>query len=224
MLALAALLALFAGCAGAEGIVRAEYDAPTTRYYHGILGDAAEWGSLRMTTEGGRTVAVHLPETRVFEDTAPRLVTVNGDSVVLAVETDLRRGARVTLYGVEGLIAAGDFIGRPHRWLAPVGAGDLDGDGVTEIAIVDRPHLAKRLVLLHREGDRLVPIARLDGVTNHRVDDDYISGGLSHCGAMVLADATWSRTLAVTWNGKTFGMRELGPYAGRDSLDPRRAC
>jgi hypothetical protein len=43
------------------------------------------------------------------------------------------------------LLAATPHIGSANRWLAPIGAADLDGDGRVEIAYVDRPHLARTL-------------------------------------------------------------------------------
>ncbi len=94
-------------------------------------------------------------------------------------------GAQLAVYGVAGdsfgLIAATAPLGR-HRWLAPAGIADFDGDGRVEIAYVDRPHLTRELVFVRLEGDRLVELARLPGVTNHRIGDDVISGGLRDCG------------------------------------------
>ena len=134
-------------------IIKAEYQAPTTRYDHGILGDAIEWGALRLTVDqcfgcaakSIREFVIRLPESRVFEDTAPRLADLDGDASpeVMAVETDINQGARLAIYDESGLIAATPFIGQTHRWLAPIGAADLDGDGLIEIAYVDRPHLAR---------------------------------------------------------------------------------
>ena len=223
------LLAAFLLCvqtAQADGIASATYTEPTTRYAHAVLGDAVEWGALAMTTDQGRRLTIRLPRTRVFEDIAPRLIDLDGDGLdeVLTVETDLSRGARVSVYGSDGLIAANDFIGRANRWLAPLGAADLDRDGLIEIAYVDRPHLKKTLVILRQRGARLIPVATFPGVTNHRIGQDYISGGIARCGAMLVADATWSRALAVTWKGETFSMRDIGPFTGSASLDPGRAC
>ncbi|NND18388.1 MAG: VCBS repeat-containing protein, partial [Silicimonas sp.] len=65
----AAFLALLAAPAAAENIVSARYDAPTTRYAHGVLGDAVEWGALVMTGRSGQVFRLTLPASRVFEDT-----------------------------------------------------------------------------------------------------------------------------------------------------------
>jgi hypothetical protein len=200
---LAAVL-LAACCAsplGAE-IVSARYSQPTTRYDHGVLGDAVEYGALELTLRGGVGRRIVLPDTRVFEDLAPRLVDLDGDGApeIIAVETDLSRGARISVYGPDGLIAATPFIGAPHRWLAPVGAADLDGDGRIEIAYVDRPHLLRLLRIWRFEDGRLTEIAQGEGLTNHRIGDDFISGGLRDCGdgpEMLLTGPDWRAVIAV---------------------------
>lgn len=227
-LALAACLAL-AGPAGADGIRAARYAEPTARYAHGVLGDAVEWGALVMRTDAGRALTLRLPRVRVFEDTAPRLADLDGDgrAEVVAVESDLARGARLSVYGSAGLIAATPFIGRPYRWLAPAGVADLDGDGRVELAYVDRPHLVRRLRIWRLEGGALREIAALDGVTNHRIGDREISGGLRDCGTgpeLVLLSPDWTRIVAVTMPGPAG--RDLGandPAALADALACRAA-
>ncbi|MGC9420143.1 MAG: FG-GAP repeat domain-containing protein [Rhodovulum sp.] len=198
-LAAALVAALLAAPAAAE-IVSARYAEPTTRYAHGVLGDAVEWGALDLRLSDGRTRRLVLSESRVFEDTAPRLADLDGDGTpeIIAVESHLDRGARLSIYDENGLVAATPFIGTRHRWLAPVGAADLDGDGRVEIAYVDRPHLARTLRIWRLENGRLREIASAEGLTNHRIGDDFISGGIRECGQgpeLVLANPDWSRLL-----------------------------
>ncbi|MCV2865421.1 FG-GAP repeat domain-containing protein [Albidovulum sediminicola] len=225
--AFALVLAGAAAAASAE-IVEASYEAPTARYDHGALGDKIEWGALELRTTGER-LRVTLPETRVFEDTAPRLADLDGDGApeVIVVETDLARGARLSVYGEAGLIAATPFIGRTHRWLAPAGIADLDGDGQAEIAYVETPHLAMVLKIVRLEDGKLVPVAAARGLTNHRNGDAFIQGGAFRCGGrwvVVTADAGWSRVMATQLTDGRLVSRPLGPYLGPESLDRPKGC
>lgn len=213
---LALALVVMTGAAAAEGtrdspILQADLVDPTGRYDHAVLGDALEWGGLRLVV-GDQTVTMTLPENRVFEDVEARLADVTGDGApeVILVETDLAQGASLALYGPQGKIAATPFIGQRHRWLAPAGVADFDGDGRIEIAYVDRPHLRKELVFVRLDGDRLVETLRLPGLTNHRIGDEVISGGLRDCGQgpeLVLASADWTRLMLV----RAGVVQDLGP-------------
>jgi hypothetical protein len=213
----AAALALLAGAAGAETeprILRAELAEPTDRYAHAVLGDTLEWGALTLVLDGDpeTTLTLRLPETRVFEDIATRLADVTGDGLpeVIVVEADLALGASLAVYGPAGKLAATPFIGQPNRWLAPAGIADFDGDGHVEIAYVDRPHILGELVVVRMEGSRLAETARLAGLTNHRIGDDFISGGVRDCGQgpeLILASSDWTRVMGVM-GGQA---RDLGP-------------
>lgn len=195
-----ALLGLMPLAATAE-IVSASYAEPTQRYQHGVFGETEEWGALAFGLSDGQTMILRLPETRVFEDIAPRLVDVDGDGApeMSVVETDLSLGARLAIYDEAGFVAATPFIGQTHRWLAPIGVADLDGDGLVELAYIDRPHLARLLRVWRFQDGTLVEVAQAEGLTNHRLGDPAISGGLRDCGAgpeMITADARWSRLVA----------------------------
>lgn len=218
------------------GVLGAEFTEPTTRYDHAILGDAVEWGALVLTietcfdcTEGeSDRVTIRLPETRVFEDLSPRLLRGDkGETLAMVVETDLGQGARLSLYGAGGLYAATPFIGQTHRWLAPVAAGDLDGDGAVEIAYVDRPHLAKTLRVWRLADGRLTEVAALEGVTNHRIGWDFIAGGQRDCGQgpeLVLASADWSKVVAVRLHEGQLNSEELGPLTGLGDIEAALVC
>ncbi|WP_410468840.1 FG-GAP repeat domain-containing protein [Aestuariicoccus sp. MJ-SS9] len=220
-----------ASSAGAE-IVSARYGEPTTRYAHGVLGDAVEWGALELVLSGGQKLRAVLPERLVFEDIAPRLADLDGDGApeVIVVESSLTEGARLAVWDETGRIAATAHIGQRNRWLAPAGAGDLDGDGRVEIAYVDRPHLAKVLRVLRVVPDdpiRLEPVAELAGLSNHRIGWDYILGGLRDCGAgaeLVLADGGWSRILAVRLDAGTLQAREIGADPSRSRIGDALRC
>jgi len=242
--ALCALAALSLGATAAfatppNAIVSAEYSEPTDRYGHGILGDGNEWGTLRMVvdqcfgceTPVTKNFVLRLPDNRVFEDVAPRLFDVDGDETpeIIVVESDLSLGARLAIYHEGGLLAATPFIGRSNRWLAPIGVGatDLDGDGFVELAYIDRPHLAKTLrVFRYRDGE-LKFVAELPGVTNHRIGERDIAGGIRDCGdgpEMIVVDASWKNVLAVRFDGSEFNQRVLGRHKGRSSFADAMAC
>ncbi|MDD9740366.1 MULTISPECIES: FG-GAP repeat domain-containing protein [Marinovum] len=213
--------------------MQASYGAPTDRYPHGVLGDDLEWGSLQVTCGGSRH-SVDLPEALVFEDVAPRLAQLDGQGPpeVIVVESHRDRGARLAIWGLDdGALqrrAATPFIGTRFRWLAPLGAADLDGDGRMEIAYVDRPHLARVLrVWRYEAGDGLREVAQLQGLSNHRIGAPDIAGGIRDCGQgpeMILADAQWRRLVAVTLNDGTLTRRDLGPHRGRDSFGAAMGC
>lgn len=229
MRALAVCLMLAATPLSAEGVTSARYADPTDRYTHAILGDALEWGTLVMKTDAGRALRLTLPHTRVFEDTAPRLSDVDrdGEAEVIVVETDLSRGARLAIYDPDGLVAATEFIGQPFRWLAPVGAADLDGDGRVEIAYVDRPHLAKTLRIFRFASGTLTPVADYPGVTNHRIGETDIAGGIRDCGSgpqMIVATADWSRLVALNFDGRNVRAEDIGPHDGRASFAEALGC
>ncbi len=228
--ALAISLAL-SGAAQAQDITRAVYDDPTTRYPHGVLGDTIEHGALVMDTSDGRRLRVTLPETRVFEDTAPRLFDVDGDGdrEVIVVESDAERGARLAIYGPDGLLSSNAYIGQRNRWLAPagVGAADIDGDGRVELVFVDRPHLAKTLRIYEYAEGELTLEASFQGVTNHRIGERDIAGGIrlySETPEIVVADAAWREVLAIRWNGSTFDLDRLGPHRDRSSFETAMSC
>lgn len=210
-------------------IVGARYIEPTTRYAHGVLGDAIEHGALEIEIEGASRIIIRLPEERVFEDTEPRLADVDGDgrAEVVVVEAHQNQGARLAIYNAEGLVAAIPYIGTRNRWLAPIAIADLDGDGAVELAYIDRPHLAKTLRVWRYDAGTLTQITALEGLTNHRIGERDIGGGLRDCGAgpeMVVASADWRRLVGVIFDGSTLTARDIGPHRDRSSFAAALAC
>lgn len=233
----AALVIGLTSQSAAQEIVSARYDGPTTRYPHGVLGDDIEYDTLVVRLSDGREMSARWARDIVFEDLAPRVVDVDGDGApeLVVVESHEAQGARLAVWGlVDGSLAAKaatPFIGTRFRWLAPAAVADLDGDGLVELAYVDRPHLAKVLRVWRYEALNtgqvgLTEVATLDGVTNHRIGWDYIAGGLRDCGQgpeMVLADAGWASIVAVTFDGASLSRRRLGDYTS-ESLESALDC
>lgn len=232
-------LAIPPGCVG--GIEDAMYDKATDRYPHGALGDPYEYAALTVffhLTLPCRAVRasqhVTLPPELVFEDVKrPRLADLDGDGEpeILTVESHRDKGARVVVWARVGTsvvrVASTPFIGTRFRWLALIGAADLDGDGKIEIAYIDRPHLAKTLRIWRFDKGRLAPVAEAAGLTNHRFGEAAISGGIRDCGAgpeIVTANAEWSRVIAARLQGGRIASRDLGPYAGAQNLADALAC
>ena len=232
----ALLAASMAAATPPDVVVSARFIEPTTRYDHAILGDDVEWGALSLTVdpclgcEGSQTyrTIIRLPDTHVFEDLEPRLI--DGDDglpLVMVVESSLTKGARLSLYDERGLYAATPFIGRPHRWLAPIGSADLDGDGWPEVAYIDRPHLAKTLRIWALRDGELVEVARKAGLTNHRIGEDFITSGIRDCGdgsELVTVDAGWSRIVASRLVDGAISSRDVGAFDGRSSVDRALGC
>ncbi|WP_170421933.1 FG-GAP repeat domain-containing protein [Ruegeria arenilitoris] len=242
-----ALLAVCTWLAGvtpaiADTAVSARFTEPTTRYAHGVLGDAIEYGALEIKTTNATTgtlsvqptnkystVTIKLPPNRVFEDLEPRIVDVDldGTNEVIVVESSVHEGAQLAIYDSRGeKIAATPHIGTRFRWLAPVGAADLDGDGNVEIAYVDRPHLAKTLRIWRFENGKLTEIASLPNLTNHRIGEDFISGGLRKCGntpELIIVNGNWTRIISVSFQ-TDWTTTDLGPFKGSKSLTRALQC
>lgn len=223
-----------AGTAKAQEIEAARFIGPTRAYDHAILGDDIEYSGMSVTHSGGQSFLVGFSEGgRVFEDIAPRLWDVTGDGApeIVVIETDPAVGAQLAVYGLRRgrieKIAATPHIGQTHRWLAPVGAADLDGDGRIELAYVDRPHLAKILRIWRIEGGRLRQVAAIEGFTNHRIGWSEIPGGVRDCGQgpeMIVADADWRNVVALRWTGKRADARAIARFRGPDSLTRGLRC
>lgn len=209
-----------------EGVVWAQYSNATEIYGHGVLGDRIEASVLRaMTPLTGPCVSmVYLGDEAVFEDVTPRIADVTGDGLndVVVIETRLDAGASLAVYGMDGeafvKLAATPHIGLPFRWLAPAGIADFDGDGVLDVAYVETPHIGGTLRIWSFKDNAAREIASAPGFSNHRIGENFITGGLRDCGAgpeLVLPDARWRRTLRARLAGGAIGIE-----VAADDADP----
>ncbi len=137
-----------------------------------------------------------LPLTRVFEDLVPRLVDLDADGrdELVVVEADLLRGAAVVVLGLRSAakpgvsaasvgsesseplvqvelveLARSPYAGSSFLWLNPLGFGDFDGDGKTDVAAVVTPHIGGTLTLYRYQPPHLEPFAKAMDVSNHRM-------------------------------------------------------
>ena len=216
-------------------IARAWFDDPVTRYRHFVLGRQHEPETLWVDAPGNRGLCGHaltLDADHVFEDVAPRLADLDGDGTneVIVARSHRQLGAQLAVYRWSGtdlvLAATTPYIGRPHRWLAIVGAADLDRDGRIEIAYVDRPHLARTLRVWRYQDGTLTEVAAVTGLTNHRIGEGRISSALRDCATgpeILTADTDWSRLLATRLDGNRLVSRDLGPWSS-DALASALTC
>lgn len=228
-----------AGVAPAQAdILDAYYDIPTEAYGHGVL-PGGEYAAVGFRLSGGREIGMGTYQ-NVYEDTAPRLVDLDGDGSVevITVISYFDAGAAVRIFdeipapehpkgSTVAVIAETPPIGTRHRWLGMIGAQDLDGDGKVEIAYVDRPHLARTLRIWRFADGALTEVASLDGVTNHRIGEPDIAGGIRTCAGrpeMIVASADWSRLIAVAWDGAVFAQTVLGRDTSRDAFARAMVC
>lgn len=197
---------------GNRNIAVAWLAAPTDRYRHGILGDDWEASRLVAETADGRQLQINLPVTKVFEDLEPRLADATGDNQdeILVVESDIRLGAALAVYGIVAgrleRIAATAFLGRPNRWLNPVGAGDFDGDGHPDIALVATPHIGGILRLYRLSDADLVLFAEYPGVSTHRIGSTELGLGQVVPGSprdrLLVPNQSHRRLMLLEWDNK----------------------
>jgi len=160
---------------GAGWLATAWLIGPTTRYGHGVLGDAVEAGGLLVVGRDGSRFTLTLPDDSVFEDLQPRLADLDSDGrdEVVVVRSYLAAGAALAVLevvdGILRLRAETPPIGRPYRWLNPLGAGDFDGDGRIELAYVETPHIGGILRIWALRAGRLAELGSLHGFSNHAI-------------------------------------------------------
>ena len=160
---------------GHGNIRRAWLTGPTERYDHGILGDRIEASGVAVEGGSGRTLHFNLGNDAVFEDRRARIYDLDDDGAdeIIVVQSFLDAGAALAVLEARGdalnLAAATEPIGLPHRWLNPAGAGDFDGDGRSEVAYVETPHIGGTLRLYEYDGTRLVADGAAKGFSDHAI-------------------------------------------------------
>ncbi|SHJ38582.1 Repeat domain-containing protein [Malonomonas rubra DSM 5091] len=159
-----------------DGAVYAQYSQPTTRYQHGILGDAIEAGQLIVARNG--TFYKHtLAEQYVFEDIKPRLFDVDNDGQmeIVTIRSHIKKGAGIMIYKIEN-DALTEFawieeIGTASRWLNIAAIYDLDGDGRVEMAWIQTPHIGGILKVARIRPGKLVALSESSPYSNHSIGE-----------------------------------------------------
>ena len=162
----------------------------------------------------------------------PRLFDITGDGQpeVIVVESQKSKGARLAIYSTTAQpkrIAATPYIGSANRWLAPIGFADFNNDGDVDIAYVDRPHLAKILRVWTYKNAKLTETANIDGLSNHRIGDNFISGGVRTCAGtpeIITADGGWKRIISTRFENGALTKTDIGPYRNKSSFKRALTC
>lgn len=168
---------------------------PTTRYAHGVLGDAVEAAGLVALDPVSLAVraTLTLPAPLVFEDWEARPLRVAGRDVLAVVRASPQGGGALTVVGLQGgtlrVLAAGPDFGRGGRWLAPL----TDG---ADLYAVHTPHLGGALHRYALTGTRLTaaPVTGSPLVSNHRLGERLVTGGVWQ-GGVWLGTQEQTRTL-----------------------------
>ena len=215
------------------GCEDAGYTSETTEYPHGVLGDTIEYKTLVMhvpTGVGKLEASLELPEGQVFEDIAPRCGDLDGDGEpeVVTIISDSTGGARLALFSpLKGPIAETPPIGRANRWLAPVGIADMDGDGQNDVAYVEKPHIGGTLRVWTLRDGELVELANANGFSNHRIGEDFITGGVRDCGQgaeLVLPNFNWRTLMAVKMRDGGLWAKAIAEKTDPETVAAALAC
>ncbi|AEG94046.1 FG-GAP repeat domain-containing protein [Ramlibacter tataouinensis] len=214
--------------AGKRDIAWIWLGSSTQRYTHAALGSGTHAASLHAITRGqnGRELVLELPPERVIEDRLPRLADLDGDGQdeAIVVESHASRGAALVVYAIDRSGSQQRWLERARsepvgamRWLNPVGVADFDGDGHSEIASVSTPHIGGVLTLYRYAPPHLRTVARMGGVSNHRMGSPeqrlsaIVRGPRGPL--VVVPDQAFARLLLLQWRAGQ-GWREAAAPVG----------
>ncbi len=159
---------------GQKDIAAAWFILPVSHYPHHVRGQPFDPSGIRVRLGNGQYATYILDGSHVFEDRTPRLADLDGDGKdeIILVLSSTEKGSALAAYSVENgeivLKARTGFIGRAFRWLNPAGIADYNGDGALDVALVQKPHLSKRLEFWTLRGDTFFRLASVENISNHQ--------------------------------------------------------
>ncbi len=220
---------------GKTNIDQAWYGSATTRYAHGVLGDAIEAQTLYATLKGkdGCALEVTLDSSAVFEDVTPRIADVTGDGEdnIITIESNVERGASLAIYGVVDntltKIVATPAIGTRYRWLAPIGTADFNNDNILDVAYVETPHLAGVIKVWSFANGKADLLVQRAGFSNHRIGENFITGGIANCDnkpVMILPARNWRETLSASVINGDISSRVVAEDTNPDTIASLLQC
>lgn len=207
-----------AGNGDAKLFVLAE--GSSTRYRHGVLGDAIEPTALLMIDPHSLAVEARLslPAPMVFEDLLPRPLSLAARPGLALVSASPQGGAALALVGIEQgrleIVASGPDFGEPSRWLNPL-------VGPTSLYAVLTPHIGGMLYGYTRHGRELSPMPLATGVSTHRIGSRQLDGAavVTRPGGralLLLPSQSQSQLVALDCNGRCRTLASY-PLSGKTS-------
>ncbi|MDP6713109.1 MAG: hypothetical protein QF368_00590 [SAR202 cluster bacterium] len=145
----------------------------TSRYRHGVLGDATEAASFTIVEtkpEVRITLNIQIPGDTVVEGIAPIWTDLNGDGAreIIVTLSNAEQGAQVVVFDESGKIfAEGPAIGRGSRWRHQIAVAPFGPNGELELADVLTPHIGGVTEFYRLEDNRLRVVTQAPNFTSH---------------------------------------------------------
>ncbi len=158
------------------------YGDVTGRYGHGALGDTLEPSSLVVVDPAEPEIVTRtvLDAPLVFEGLQPLVADLDGDGdpEVVTTVADAENGARVAVHSPAGeRVATGPVHG--PGWRHQLAVAPFGPDGATELAVVLKPHVTRRLEYYRLEDGDLSVRATVDGVSSHAYGSRVLDGAVA---------------------------------------------
>ncbi|MEF8826255.1 MAG: hypothetical protein V5A27_07940 [Halapricum sp.] len=158
------------------------YGDVTDRYGHGALGDSLEPSSLVVVDATDPEVVARtvLDTPLVFEGLQPLVADLDddGEPEIVTTIADSENGARIAVYSSAGeRLGTGPVYG--PGWRHQLAAAPFGPDGVTELAVVLKPHVTHTLEYYRLEDGDLRVRATVDGVSSHTYGSRNLDGAVA---------------------------------------------